>query len=41
MNAWDGIERMWVEDDPRALGSKKGGIHKSSHEGSRIYVYCM
>ena len=27
-NARDGVEKMWVEDDPRAIGGTKGGICK-------------
>ena len=27
-NARDGVEKMWVEDDPRAIGGTKGGIRK-------------
>ena len=29
-NARDGVEKMWVEDDPRAIGGTKGGIRKPS-----------
>ena len=26
VNTRDGVEKMWVEDDPRAIGDRKGGI---------------
>ena len=39
-NARDGVEKMWVEDDPRAIGGTKGGIHtcKPSGKGSRLII---
>ena len=37
-NARDGIEKMWVEDDPRAVGGTKGGIRKPSGKGSRLII---
>ena len=37
-NARDGKEKMWVEDDPRASGSTKGGIRKPSGKGSRLII---
>ena len=36
-NACDGKE-MWVDDDPRASGSTKGGIRKPSGKGSRLII---
>ena len=36
-NTRDGVEKMWVEDDPRAISGTKGGIRKPSgklHAGS-------
>ena len=37
-NARDGVEKMWVEDDPRAIGGTKGGIRKPS--GKADYIAC-
>ena len=37
-NARDGVEKMWVEDDPRAIGGTKGGICKPSGKGSRLII---
>ena len=37
-NARDGIEKMWVEDDPRAIGGTKGGIRKPSGKGNRLII---
>ena len=37
-NARDGVEKMWVEDDPRAVGGTKGGIRKPSGKGSRLII---
>ena len=37
-NARDGVEKMWVEDDPRAIGRTKGGIRKPSGKGSRLII---
>ena len=37
-NARDGVEKMWVEDDPRVIGDTKGGIRKPSGKGSRLIV---
>lgn len=37
-NARDSIEKMWVEDDPRAIGGTKGGIRKPSGKGSRLII---
>ena len=33
-NARDGVEKMWVEDDPRAIGGTKGCIYKPSGKGN-------
>ena len=38
MNAHDGVEKMWVEDDLKAVGGTKDGIHKPSGKGS-TYMY--
>ena len=35
-NACDGAEKMWVEDDLKAVGGMKGGIRKPSKKGSRL-----
>ena len=35
-NARDGVEKMWVEDDPRTSGGTKGGIRTLS--GSRLII---
>ena len=32
------LKKMWVEDDPRAIGGRKGGIRKPSGKGSRLIV---
>ena len=37
-NARDGVEKMWVEDDLKAVGDTKGGIHKPSGKGSRLII---
>ena len=37
-NARDSIEKMWVEDDTRAIGGTKGGIRKPSGKGSRLII---
>ena len=37
-NARDGVEKMWVEDDPRTIGGTKGGIRKPSGKGSRLII---
>ena len=37
-NARDGVEKMWVEDDPRAIGGTKGGIRKPSGKRSRLII---
>ena len=37
-NARDGVEKIWVEEDPRAIGGTKGGIHKPSGKGSRLII---
>ena len=37
-NARDGVEKMWVEDDPKAVGGTKGGIRKPSWKGSRLII---
>ena len=37
-NARDGVEKMWVEDDPKAVGGTKGGIRKPSRKGSRLII---
>ena len=37
-NARDGVEKMWVEGDPRAIGGRKGGIRKPSGKGSRLII---
>ena len=39
-NALDGVEKMWVEDDLRAIGGTKGGIRKPSGKGSRL-ITCI
>ena len=38
-NTCDGVEKMWMEDDPRAIGRTKGGIRKPSGKGSRLIVF--
>ena len=35
-NACDGVEKMWVEDDPRAIGGTKRGICMPSSKGSIV-----
>ena len=37
-NARDGVEKMWVEDDSRAISRTKGGIRKPSGKGSRLII---
>ena len=37
-NACDGVEKMWMEDDPRAIGRTKGGIRKPSGKDSRLII---
>ena len=37
-NARDGVEKMWVEDDPKAVGGRKGGIRKLSGKRSRLII---
>ena len=37
-NARDGVEKLWVEDDPRTIGGAKGGISKPSGKGSRLII---
>lgn len=37
-NARDGLEKMWLEDDPRAIGGTKGGLRKPSGKGSRLII---
>ena len=37
-NVRDGVEKMWVEDDPKAVGGTKGGIRKPSGKGSRLII---
>ena len=37
-NARDGVEKMWVEDDPRAIGGTKGDIRKPFGNGSRLII---
>ena len=37
-NARDGVEKMWVDDDPRAIGRTKGGICKPSSKGSKLII---
>ena len=37
-NARDSIEKMWVEDDLRAISNTKGGIRKPSGKGSRLII---
>ena len=37
-NARDGVEKMWVEDDPRAIGGTKRGIRKPSGKDSRLII---
>ena len=38
VNARDSVEKMWVEDDPRAAGGTKGGLRKPSGKGSRLII---
>ena len=38
VNAHDGVEKMWVENDPRAIGGTKGGIRKPSDKGNRLII---
>ena len=37
-NARDSMEKMWVEDDERAVGGTKGGVRKPSGKGSRLII---
>ena len=37
-NVRDGVEKMWVEDDPKAVGGTKDGIRKPSGKGSRLII---
>ena len=37
-NACDGVEKMWVKDDPKAVGGTKGGIRRLSGKGSKIII---
>ena len=32
------MEKMWVEDDERAVGGTKGGVRKPSGKGSRLII---
>jgi hypothetical protein len=36
VNARDNVEKMWVEDDQRAAGGTKGGLHKPSGKGGGL-----
>ena len=38
VNARDGVEKMWVEDDPKAIGGTKGGIRKPYGNGSSLII---
>ena len=38
VNAHDGIEKMQVEDDPRAIAGTKGCIRMPSSKGSRLII---
>ena len=40
VNARDSVEKMWVEDDPRAVGGTKGGLRKPSEKGGRMINCC-
>ena len=35
-NVRDGVEKMWVKNNPKVVGGAKGGIRKSSGKGSRL-----
>ena len=37
-NTRDSMEKMWVEDDERAVGGTKGGVRKPSGKGSRLII---
>ena len=37
-NPHDGVEKMWVKDDPKAVGGTKCGIRKPSGKGSRLII---
>ena len=37
-NAHDGVEKMWVEDNPRTISGTKGGIRKLSGKCSRLTI---
>ena len=38
VNARDGVEKMWVEDDPKAVGGTKSGIRKPYVNGSSLII---
>ena len=38
VNARDCMEKMWVEDDSKAVCGMKDGIHKPSGKGSRLII---
>ena len=37
-NAWNSLEKMWVEDNEGAVGGTKGGIRKLSGKGCRLFI---
>ena len=37
-NVCDGVEKMWLEDDPKSVGGTIGGIRKPPEKGIRLII---